>query len=89
MEENTEKKSMIIGGQVTKGKIESDSKAIVIRNKEEIGQGKITQLQMAKQDVSEAPSGSECGIKFEGPTIIQVGDFLEIYKEEKKYRKIM
>lgn len=84
----TEKKSMIIGGQVTKGKIENDSKAIVLRNKEKITEGNITQLQSAKQDVSEVAAGSECGIRFEGPTVIQVDDILEVYKEEKKIRKL-
>jgi len=84
----TEKKSMIIGGQATKGKIENDSKAIVLRNKEKITEGNITQLQSAKQDISEVAAGSECGIKFEGPTVIQVDDTLEVYKEEQKIRKL-
>ena len=83
-----ERKSMIVGAQVTKGKIENNTKVKILRNKEEIGEGKITELQTAKKAVQKVPEGSECGIQFEGPAIIEVGDFLEIFKEEKKLRKL-
>lgn len=85
----TERKSMIVGGLVTKGKAENNTKATMLRDDAEIGAGKIVQLQQAKKDVETSPSGSECGLKIEGPPIIQVGDFLEFYKEEKKYRKLV
>jgi len=84
----TEKKSMIVGGQVTKGKIENEAKVNILRNKEKISEGTITQLQSAKQEVKDVAAGSECGISISGTTEIQEGDFLEVYKEEKKIRKL-
>jgi len=85
----TEKKSMIVGGLVTKGKIENNTKAGILRNDQEIGRGDITQLQIAKRDVTEVPMGTEFGLKIIGSAIIQAGDFLEVYKEEKKYKKLL
>ncbi len=84
----TEKKSMIIGGTVTKGSAKLDVKVRVMRNKVEISQGKITGLQSGKQDVKEVAAVAECGIKFEGPTVIEAGDMLELYTEEKRFRKL-
>lgn len=80
----TEKSSMIIGGLVTKGKIESGAKARIINNDQVIGEGTIAQLQQAKQEVASVPAGSECGLQIKGSSTIQVGDFLEVYKEEIK-----
>jgi translation initiation factor IF-2 len=83
-----EKDSQIVGGKVTKGKILPDAKINVIRDDEIIASGQITQLQVNKVDVNEAIVGQECGIKYEGKPIIQEGDFLEVYKEEVKKKKI-
>jgi translation initiation factor IF-2 len=83
----TEKKNMIIGGLVTKGKIEAQAKVRIINNDKIIGEGIITQLQQAKQEVTSVPAGSECGIQIKGASTIQVGDFLEAYKEEIKTPK--
>jgi translation initiation factor IF-2 len=78
----SEKGKMIIGGQVTKGKIESGSKCHAIRDEREIGSGQLTQLQQAKQAVVSVPAGSECGMEIKTNQILQVGDFLEAYREE-------
>ncbi|MFH1207216.1 MAG: translation initiation factor IF-2 [Patescibacteria group bacterium] len=78
----SEKGQMIIGGQVTKGKIETGGKCRVMRAEGEIGSGLLTQLQQAKQPVSSVPSGSECGMEIKTSQILQVGDFLETYREE-------
>ncbi|MBU0597793.1 translation initiation factor IF-2 [Patescibacteria group bacterium] len=80
----TAKKSMILGAQVTKGKIITGTEARVIRDKVNIGQGMIEKLQVAKSEVSEVPAGSECGIQFKGPITLQENDFLEVFKEELK-----
>ncbi len=89
----TEPKSMIIGGKVYDGKIVLDSKlgdvwARVVRNKEEIGSGLLLELQCAKSAVHEVCLGQECGIKFKGKPIIAPGDVLEVYREEKRFKKI-
>ncbi|MDD5040277.1 MAG: translation initiation factor IF-2 [Patescibacteria group bacterium] len=80
----TERKRMILGGMVTKGKLEVNSKVTIYRNDKVAGKGVIKKLQQAKQEMAAVPAGTECGIQFEGPTIIQEGDFLEAFKEEIK-----
>jgi translation initiation factor IF-2 len=78
----SEKGKMIVGGQVTKGKIETGSKCHIIRGEREIGNGQLTQLQQAKQQVASVPAGSECGMEIKTNQILQAGDFLEAYREE-------
>lgn len=90
----TEPASMIVGGKVREGKIIFDPKVDqvfikILRNKEEIGSGQLMQLQSAKSDVKEVTVGQECGLKIKGKTKIQVGDILEICKEEKRVKKLI
>ena len=83
-----EKSRMIIGGKVTSGKVVNKTRIDVIRNKEKIASGRITQLQHNKKDVPEVEKGKEAGILFEGEPIIEEGDILEVYREEKKKREL-
>ncbi len=84
----TEKKAMTVGGRVESGKIKKDAQVRVKRDGEEIGLGKVTNLQIGKQTEKEVPSGTECGMRYEGKVKIEVGDVLEFYTEESKIRKI-
>lgn len=84
----TEPKSQILGGKVLEGKVEADSFITVVRNKEFVAQGKLSKLQSGKLDVKSVEQDQECGIKYEGDPVIEVGDILEFYKEEKIYKKI-
>jgi translation initiation factor IF-2 len=84
----TEKSKMIVGGQVTKGKIVSGAKARVKRDGEAIGEGVIEQCQIGQQKESSIPEGSEGGITFTGKTRIEQGDTIEAYSEEKRVRKL-
>lgn len=83
-----ETKSMIIGGRVNKGKLESECMVNVFRGEKMIAKGKLSQLQLGKQDVNEVKSGQECGAMFEGNPVIEEGDILEAYKEEKLVKKL-
>lgn len=85
----TEKNSQVVGGRVEAGKIFASSKARVKRSGEIIGLGKVTKLQSNKQSVNEVPSGSECGLQFEGKLKLIEGDVLETYKEEQKEKKLV
>lgn len=85
----SEKGSMVVGGRVESGKLQKEAKIRVKRKGEEIGAGKITQLQSGKQSVNEVPQGNECGLEFTGKMKLEVGDVLEAYKEEKKYKKLV
>ena len=85
----TEKNYAIIGGRVEDGKAVKGEKVKITRASVGQGEGTITELQSAKQAVAEVPGGSECGLRITSKTAIAVGDVLDIYKEEKKERKLM
>ena len=85
----TGKSYMIVGGRVESGKLKKDAKIRVRRGAEIIGVGKLPQLQTAKQEVNEVAEGTECGLKFEGKLELEVGDVLEVYKEESKEKKFI
>lgn len=78
----TENNSQIIGGKVIEGTIENNVPLEIWRDNNFVDKGKITKLQEAKQDVANVESGQECGVKYEGRPIVQVGDILSFYKEE-------
>ena len=84
----TEHSRMIVGGQVTVGKAVKDSLIRVRRGESVVALGRLSQLQSQKREVSEVAGGAECGIKYEGPPVIQVGDSLEFYKEEVKKKSL-
>lgn len=85
----TEKKTMIVGGRVERGKLIKDGKARVRRNGEVVGFGKVAELQSGRQSVEEVPEGNECGLQFEGKVKLEAGDVLEVYKEESKEKKLV
>ncbi len=78
-----EPKAQIIGGKVLDGKIEKDSLIEVLKEKSLVAEGKLVQLQSGKQDVSIVETDEECGIKYEGKPVIEVGDILNFYKMKK------
>ena len=84
----TEAKYMILGGRVLDGKIGPGTKVRVVRKNEIIGEGKLEELQMAKQAIKEVFEGQECGLRYAGKPLIEVGDILEVYKEEIKVKKL-
>lgn len=79
---------MIVGVKVLEGEIIKGAKIRIWRQNQLIGEGNLTQLQINKQDVDKARTGNECGIRFDGKTILEVGDILEIYQEEKIEKKL-
>ncbi|MEA2088345.1 MAG: translation initiation factor IF-2 [Patescibacteria group bacterium] len=78
----TDKKSMIIGGKILKGKAEKTDKAEIWRDNEKIGIGKIESLQSGRQEVSFVEDGQEFGMLFAGDPIIKKDDKIIIYKKE-------
>jgi len=71
--------SMIVGGKVVEGEIKATETAIIVRNGEAVGVGKITRLEMFKKAVEHANEGQECGLSFEGKPVIAEGDVIEFY----------
>lgn len=84
----TENESQIVGGKVLDGVVRNNSFVEVKRGDDFIVSGNITQLQSAKQDVNEVEKDEECGLKYEGKPLIEEGDILNFYQEEKIINKI-
>jgi translation initiation factor IF-2 len=73
------KDKQVIGGKVVKGSIHVKDIVKIMRQDEEIDRGVITELQHAKQKVSEIDEGKECGLCVESKTEIAPGDILESF----------
>ncbi len=84
-----EKDSMIIGGRVEQGKVFKTSRARVKREDVILGVGNITECKVGQAAVKDVAKGTECGLKFEGNVRVEVGDVLEVYREETKAREII
>ena len=78
----TNKNRQIVGGKVATGEIRKGGKISIFRNEEEVGQGKIVNLQKQKQDVGSVKAGEECGILYEGQEKVEVGDTLKTFVVE-------
>ncbi len=83
----TNKNNQIIGGRVLEGVAKRDAEIEVIRDKEIVANGKLTQLQAGKEDVTTVEENQECGIQYDGKPIIQEGDTLQFYEEVEKGEK--
>ena len=82
------RQDQIIGGKVKTGRIENNCVVKIVRDKETLGEGKITSLQQNKREVSDVQEGFECGLKVVSATKIKVGDSLECYKHEEIIRRL-
>ncbi len=82
------KRDMIIGGRVSEGKILKGTLLEVKRDGEIIGSGKMGNLQRNKENATEVGQGNECGLVFDGPVKLQVGDTLISYQVEEKRRAL-
>lgn len=78
----SEKKSQIVGGKVTEGKVENGVQADVYRGEELLSTGLVGNLQSGKEEVNSVEKDQECGIRFEGEPVIQEGDILHLFKQK-------
>lgn len=67
-----------IGGKVTEGIVRISAPAQIIRGEENIGKGRIKNLQQNKEDVKEVAAGSEAGLVISTDTKIEEGDILKV-----------
>jgi len=79
-----EKDRQVIGGKVQEGKLESGVEVRIIRRENEIGRGKIRELQSQKKRVDEVATGFECGMMVEAKVEIAVGDKIEAVRTVEK-----
>jgi len=78
-----EAKTMIIGGRVIDGTITVSEMVIVTRAGQAMSSGSVKRLESGKQLADKVSAGQECGLSFEGSPIIEAGDVLEFYEEQK------
>lgn len=84
----SEKKSMIIGAKVIDGLVKRESLLEVWRNHELITTGELSTLKVGKEETDMLELGAECGITYVGKPLLEVGDILQVYQEEKIFRKV-
>ena len=70
------------GCYVTSGKAARGARARVLRDSKEIYDGAIAGLRRFKDDVREVAEGYECGLTIEGFTDYQVGDVVEVHRQQ-------
>ena len=80
----TNESGQIIGGKVTSGLIEPNSKIEVWRGNAAIAAGELINLQSGRQNVATVAESQECGVEFKGEPVIKAEDVLKVYREEEK-----
>ncbi|MCM8826714.1 MAG: translation initiation factor IF-2 [Candidatus Omnitrophica bacterium] len=78
---------VVAGCVVEKGKILRTGFVQLIRDNQQIFEGKITSLKRFKDDVREVNEGLECGISI-GYADIKEGDYIDVFSEEVITRKL-
>ena len=84
----TDKQEQIVGAKVIEGLVVAQTIAEVVRDGQVIESGRLIGLKIGKEEVDRAEQGSECGLKFAGRPVIKVDDWLQVYREEKIYKKV-
>lgn len=74
------KDKFVIGGKVESGLISVGEDAKILRREQEVGRGKIKELQHQKKKVSEIKEGMEFGCQIQSTLEIAPGDKIESYK---------
>ena len=75
---NNSGKKQVVGCKVVAGLVKLGAHAKIVRNDDEIGKGKISNLQSNKKDVTELKSG-ECGILLDSEAPVMVGDKIKTF----------
>jgi len=73
---STQKNTHVLGGRLDEGTIKMGQSVRILRRDIEVGKGKLTNLQHAKQDVDSVSDG-EFGMQIESKTTLAPGDYIE------------
>jgi translation initiation factor IF-2 len=73
----------VAGSYVTDGEVTRDAWVRILRNGEELFDGKLDSLKRFQEDVVEVRAGFECGIGVAGFDEFREGDVFEFYREER------
>lgn len=80
--------SGIVGGKVISGYLENNLVGKVIRGEENLGEIKISSLQIEKNPQERVEEGQECGMGYEGKIKFKEGDEILAVKREEVTRKL-
>lgn len=75
-----QKERQIIGGRVEKGCMTAGTKFKIVRRGEEVGEGRVIELQCQKMKTTEVGEGNECGLQVESRITIAERDVLIPYR---------
>jgi translation initiation factor IF-2 len=75
------KDSQVVGGKVIKGKFVRGNQFKIVRGEEELGMGKITNIQVMKKDMKEVEEGKEAGFSVDSGVEIKTGDKLVLISQ--------
>ncbi len=86
----TQKDEIIVGGEVTTGKILSGVLARVKRNKEQLAEVEVINVKRQQQEAKEVFEGEMCGVslKTKVKLLIEEGDIVELFTRELVKRKL-
>jgi translation initiation factor IF-2 len=73
----------VAGVYIEDGTVKRNARVTVLRDSEEIYDGTITSLKRFTEDVTEVPTGLECGIGLDNFQDFEEGDILEVYTKER------
>ena len=79
---------LIAGSFVIEGTINRNAQVRVLREEEEIFDGKLSSLKRFQDDARDVQKDFECGIGVAGISDIQEGDIVEAYVIEEKTRVV-
>ena len=79
---------LIAGSIVIEGTIKKNKFVRVIRDDVVIFEGLLDSLRRFKEDASEVPTGTECGIGIENYSEVRVGDKIEVF-DKKEIRRTL
>ncbi len=76
------RRGRIAGSYVLDGHVRRNAQARILRNEDEIYNGKVASLKRFTEDVREVDAGYECGVGLEDFEDYQEGDIIEFYRKE-------
>jgi translation initiation factor IF-2 len=85
---NVSKVGKVAGCQITEGKVERGAGVRLIRDDVVIHEGELSTLKRFKDEVSEVPSGQECGMGFTNYHDLRKGDIIECFRVEHLERSL-
>ncbi len=85
---SSSKLGKIAGCMIRSGVVRRDDPVRLLRAGVMIHEGKLDSLKRVKDDAKEVKEGFECGMRIQGFSDIQIGDFIESYKKIETKRKL-